>query len=109
MKIEHKEGLIWVEGLLPGTWTTYETKIDSLIGVCRQHLKLAYPAKGKISVQEIGELGIDHAAVSLVRLGKQRLPGTWLLRFHVWSGVPMSVLEAIAQFSCGTVPNRRRP
>lgn len=81
-----------------GTWMTYQSAIDSLIAHIKRELLLH--ARGSSGVV-VDSLMIDHAAVSRCRTGVQKIPESWLLRMHEYSGIPVAELRQVAGLGAG--------
>lgn len=96
MIVKHMEdGKVLVEAF-SGGWRTYGTPLDALIGECQVHLGIINISKGVMGARERLELGLDCGTMSRVRNNVQPIPNNWLLRFHVWSGLPLRVVESLA-------------
>lgn len=106
MRVIHKGSDVWVETHTPGVFRTYATPIEALI--CESKLHLGIKTRGLVDARCRAELRIDSATISKIRLGQLGMPNGWLLRFHVWSGLSLSAIEALANMQSDVQPHLKR-
>lgn len=106
MNIRHVKGEVWVESYTAGVFRVYATPIEALICECKLHLGIR--TRGLVDARIRDELRIDSALISKVRMGKERMPNMWLLRFHVWSGLPLAEIEALTNMQSEVQPHLKR-
>lgn len=107
MQVTHeKDGSVEVSPF-QGLWRTYQSPLEALLGEAKLKLGLSHKTrKGSLlDSQSRKELGIDCATLSKVRYGKLKLPQIWLLRIHVWSGLPLKDVEALANMESDVQPH----
>lgn len=104
MEVKEEDGriLVRVESMT-GAYRTYDTRVDALFGEVMLHLGIT-GTRGNFPSFLRDELRINHSTVSKVRLGKEPLYVTWLLKLHAWSGMPLTDLETLSGISCGITP-----
>lgn len=103
MKIIHKEKEVLVEAI-HGAFRTYASPLDAVIGECKVQLGISY--RGGLSLTHRLDLRMDSAQLSRVRSG-EKMPNHWLLRFHVWSGLPLSLIEELANMESDIQPHEK--
>ena len=92
----------------------YPTAVEALISECKLAAKFVsvdaknkHPGGGLLPKQMQIETQIPLSSVSRVKNGKEKMPNHWLIKLHIWSGLPLKDLEALAGIESEIQPHWR--
>ncbi len=83
----------------------YRSNFEALVSESKLHLGIE--SKVFASKEMLQELGMETSQFSLTKNGKKPMPNSWVLRFHVWTGLPLRVVEDLAGIKSKVQPSPR--
>jgi len=100
MQVVHNEHYVVVHK--DGRTREYDTAIEALISECKLYAGYTDRAVGRgirgglLPKEMEASLGITKSHVSKVKHDIREMPNIWLIKLHVWSGMPLRDIEALA-------------
>ncbi len=97
LKVQHYPDRVVVED--HRSTRIYKSPIDALIEEAKLFVGYVPPRgvrTGVLPTSLADDMAINHTVVSAIRRHASKTPQEWLLKIHVWSGMPLDVVEQLA-------------
>jgi len=84
----------------------YQTHIEALLEEIQLFLNYKVKHRGTVPLTMAVAAKINAEQVARIKRGRIKIPQDWLLRLHVWSGMPLQDIEQLAGTVSDVQPHR---